>query len=410
MRIGEVAKRSGVSARMLRHYESLGLIDPSARTSSGYREYSADDIGRIFHIEGLRKLGMSLTEVGEVLADSDFDPRRLIADLIAQSRDRISAEDRLLHHLEQIDRLEHSDGESLLWTIDLMRSLESGDVIQRHKAALGSGVDGGVPIESLSAAVLSESVLNAAGAMRWALIQAGPEAVGHLAAGLDQDSVDVRRNAIRALDEIRRNTSWAELGGSAQTTILGALRRGLADPDEEVRGIAALALGQLDDPTAVPVLLAMAMDGPKDIEAAEALAAFVVAAGDGRGANDGVRARARASARARAGASAGSGLGPDAGAGAGDTEQPGTTDKSFRSVSAEIMTELRLRARSERSAERFRVLQVLLEVPGDEADAFIAELAADAQPEVAATATAALRRRGSGHLGDPDSGSPHSGA
>lgn len=397
MRIGEVAKRSGVSARMLRHYESVGLIDPSARTSSGYREYSAEDIGRIFHIEGLRKLGMSLTEVGEVLADSNFDPRQLIADLITQSRDRISAENRLLRHLEQIDRLEHSDGESLLWTIDLMRSLESGDVIQRHKAALGSGVDGSVPIESLSAAVLSESVLNAAGAMRWALAQSGPEAVGHLAAGLDQEAVDVRRNAMRALDEIRRNSSWPELGASARTTILDALGRGIADPDAEVRGIAALALGQLDEPIAVPVLLEMAMEGPKDIEAAEALAAFIVAAGDGGGSSDGAEGDGPG------------GTDTPGSAGAGLAGGQGCAETGLRSVSKGIMTELRLRARSERSDERFRVLQVLLEVPGEDADDFIAELAGDAQPEVAATAVAALRRRGPGHLGEPGSGSPHSG-
>ncbi|CAM5381565.1 MerR family transcriptional regulator OS=Streptomyces cyaneofuscatus OX=66883 GN=G3I52_07945 PE=4 SV=1 [Streptomyces cyaneofuscatus] len=47
----EVARRSGVSARMLRHDQSLGLVHPSGRTGSGYLEYSEEDIRRIFRID-----------------------------------------------------------------------------------------------------------------------------------------------------------------------------------------------------------------------------------------------------------------------------------------------------------------------------------------------------------------------
>lgn len=348
MLIGEVAKRSGVSARMLRHYESLGLIDPSQRTSNGYREYSATDIGRIFHIEGLRKLGMSLAEIGSLLSDPEFDPSRLIGDLIETSQRRIAVETELLDHLEQIDRLHHGDGEALLLTIDLLRSLESGDVIQRHKAALGSGVDGAVPVESLSAAVLNEPVLNAAGAMRWALAQSGPEAVRYLATGMEDLSVDVRRNALQALDEIRRNTPKAELGATGEATITAALHSGLGDTDLEVRSNSALSLGQMRDPAAVSDLLEIAMDGPKDIEAAEALAAFVTEA---------------------------------------------STDGQSAEVSMRIMSDLRRYALSPEAAVRFRVLQVLIELPDNEVDDFIAELCTDESLEIAATATATLNRR-----------------
>ncbi|MFF0226229.1 MerR family transcriptional regulator [Streptomyces sp. NPDC004629] len=103
MLIGEVSKRSGVSARMLRHYESLGLVRPSGRTGSGYREYSAKDIRRIFHIESLRSLGLSLRDIGRALDDPGFTPSALVGDLIRQTSDRIAAETELLTRLRRID-------------------------------------------------------------------------------------------------------------------------------------------------------------------------------------------------------------------------------------------------------------------------------------------------------------------
>ena len=50
MLIGEVARRSGVSSRMLRHYDTLGLVRPTGRTTGGYREYSDADIERLLHV------------------------------------------------------------------------------------------------------------------------------------------------------------------------------------------------------------------------------------------------------------------------------------------------------------------------------------------------------------------------
>jgi len=49
---------------MLRHYDSLGLVRPTGRTGAGYREYSSADIRRIFQIESLRSLGLSLRAAG----------------------------------------------------------------------------------------------------------------------------------------------------------------------------------------------------------------------------------------------------------------------------------------------------------------------------------------------------------
>lgn len=359
MRIGEVSRRSGVSARMLRHYESLGLVTPSARGANGYREYSPSDIGRIFHIEGLRRLGLSLPEVGRLLAEPGFDASALVTDLIAAAHERIETERRLLDRLEEIRRLGRTDGESLLGAIDLMRSLESRDVIQRHKAALGSGVDGSVPVESLSRAVLDEAVPNAAGAMRWALAQVGTDAVEPLSVGLRSTDPAVRRNAIRALDEIRRTASADDVA-----VVTTSMREALDDDDLEVRTVAALALGDLRDPVAVPTLLEIAMGDEKDIDAAEALAGYLTGAPSQHGAQEPA----------------------DDGAG----ESGGGADDS---VGALIMAELRSRLTSPEAHVRFRVLQVLIEIPGPEAEELLTELAEDEEREVARTAEAALRRR-----------------
>ena len=382
MRIGEVSRRSGVSARMLRHYETLGLVTPSARGSNGYREYSPSDIGRIFHIEGLRRLGLSLPEVGRLLAEPGFDASALVTDLIAAAHERIETERRLLERLEEIRGLGRSDGESLLGTIDLMRSLESRDVIQRHKAALGSGVALGVPVESLSRAVLDEAVPNAAGAMRWALAQVGTDAVEPLSTGLRSAEPAVRRNAIRALDEIRRTASADDV--AVATAVAVHMREALRDDDLEVMTVAALALGDMRDPVAVPILLEVAMSDEKDIDAAEALAGYFAEVPPAGGANAPSRDEVEVPV---------DGVEVPVVDGAGAATGEDTGEPTGDSVGASIMAALRERLRSSDAHVRFRVLQVLIEIPDPQAEALLTGLTHDAEQETAETAKAALRRR-----------------
>ncbi|MFD7018732.1 MerR family transcriptional regulator [Streptomyces sp. NPDC059161] len=264
MLIGEVARRSGVSARMLRHYESLGLVRPSGRTGSGYREYSGQDIRRIFHIESLRSLGLSLREIGRALDDPGFTPSALVGDLIHQTRERIAAETELLTRLRRIDAAEPAGWEDVLQVVALLQALGSKSADARQSAAL-SPVAVTVPVEALVEAALSETEPNVAGALRWALARSGDGGPALLAEGLGSPVAAVRERAVQSLAEMP--------GGEAAAL----LRDALASPDAVVRGHAALALGTRGVAEAVPTLIDMIVEGRNDTDAADALS---VLAGD----------------------------------------------------------------------------------------------------------------------------------
>ncbi len=72
MRIGDLARRAEVTPRTLRYYESLGLLQPAARRSGGFRLYDEAAVRRLAHIRQLKELlGFSLDEVREILRSED---------------------------------------------------------------------------------------------------------------------------------------------------------------------------------------------------------------------------------------------------------------------------------------------------------------------------------------------------
>ncbi|WP_371601852.1 MerR family transcriptional regulator [Streptomyces sp. NBC_01220] len=332
MLIGEVAQRSGVSARMLRHYESLGLVRPFGRTGSGYREYSGEDIRRIFHIESLRSLGLSLREVGRALDDPGFTPSELVGDLIRQTHERIEAETELLTRLRRIDAADPAGWEGVLHVVALLQALGSKSPGARQRAALTSGDDVPVPVEALVEAALSEADTNVAGALRWALARSGDGVPGLLARGLGSPVAAVRERAVRSL---------AEMPGDEATS---ELRHALVNADIVVRGHAALALGTRGETEAVPILIAMIVDGRNDTDAADALSVLA-------------------------------------------------TDSAMADG---IATELvgRLAHDATGAPARGRLTQALAAVPGTAASSALVELSRDGDRAVALTATYLLRLRG----------------
>ena len=260
MLIGEVSRRAGISARMLRHYDAVGLVSPTGRTEGGYRQYSPADIQRLFHVESLRSLGLSLRDLRRALDEPGFAPSRLLAELVANTEERIAREDELLRRLRHVEDGGPAEWTDVLRIVSLMRGLASDDASRRQQSALSAVDDAAPPGRLLAEAVLAEADPHVAGALRWALQRSDDDALRVLGPALDSPEAETRRRAVTAVAELD--------GDEAAALLTGAL----SDPDPDVRGHAALALGARGDAGAVPALIGMVVAGDHDVESAEALA------------------------------------------------------------------------------------------------------------------------------------------
>jgi DNA-binding transcriptional MerR regulator len=129
--IGQLARRTGVSVRALRHYDEIELLSPAGRTDSGYRWYAAEDIARLHRIKALRQMGFTLTEIRNVLEQSAVSPRELVEDHLRQLREHMALEQRLCERLQALARrlssAESISSEEFLDVIEVMNMVEKNE-------------------------------------------------------------------------------------------------------------------------------------------------------------------------------------------------------------------------------------------------------------------------------------------
>jgi DNA-binding transcriptional MerR regulator len=128
MKVGDLAKRTGLSVRTLHYYDEIGLLQPRDITSSGHRVYGAGELARLQRIKSLRQLGFSLDEIRACLDAPEFSAHRVIELHIKRLREQIGEQERLVSVLETLDASfvagAIASPDELIRAIESMTSLE----------------------------------------------------------------------------------------------------------------------------------------------------------------------------------------------------------------------------------------------------------------------------------------------
>jgi DNA-binding transcriptional MerR regulator len=128
LKVGELARRTGLTVRTLHHWDEIGLVRPSLRTEAGHRLYSAGDVARLQQVVSLRQLGFSLDEIRNCLERSGFSPLEVIRLHAARLREQIHQERQLCERLDALAAQFESAGEisaeEFLQTIEVMTMIE----------------------------------------------------------------------------------------------------------------------------------------------------------------------------------------------------------------------------------------------------------------------------------------------
>lgn len=101
MKIGDVARRSGVPAKNIRYYEEVGLLDPPARGNNGYRRYTERDVEILRFVRRARRLGFPVADVGGLLA-LWLDRNRASAEVKALAQRHVEGVERRIRELEEV--------------------------------------------------------------------------------------------------------------------------------------------------------------------------------------------------------------------------------------------------------------------------------------------------------------------
>jgi MerR family transcriptional regulator, copper efflux regulator len=132
--IGEAAARSGVSAKMVRHYESLGLLPAVNRTESGYRQYGEREVHTLRFIKRSRDLGFSMAEIAELLKlwqnhrRSSAEVRRIATRHVEDLNARMAEMEAMRRTLETLIHCCHGDSRP---DCPILDELEGGAALSR---------------------------------------------------------------------------------------------------------------------------------------------------------------------------------------------------------------------------------------------------------------------------------------
>ncbi|MEJ2542324.1 MAG: MerR family transcriptional regulator [Gemmatimonadota bacterium] len=131
LKVGALARMTGLTVRALHHYEEVGLLAPADRTRAGHRLYGTAQVRRLHQITSLRQLGLSLDEIARLLDDPAQTLEATLDRQLEGLRERIREEEALCRQLESL-RSRLADGAEGVTVEELTRSLNQTVRIESH--------------------------------------------------------------------------------------------------------------------------------------------------------------------------------------------------------------------------------------------------------------------------------------
>lgn len=134
LKVGELAALANLTVRTLHHYDSIGLLRPSARSDAGYRLYDRDDVARLHRIQALRAFGMSLADIGLTLDSEAGSPLAIVDRQLEALEVRMAQARRLRDQLLRVRAELASGGTPSLstWLTTLENTMDMRNVYERY--------------------------------------------------------------------------------------------------------------------------------------------------------------------------------------------------------------------------------------------------------------------------------------
>lgn len=133
MKVGELARRTGITVRTLRFYDEIGLVQPLGRTSGGHRLYGPREVERLQQVTSLRSLGLPLDEIREMLDDGGVSLLEVVELHADRLRQQIDATRRIIGRLTDIANALRANGQ--VDVIELIEMMEAMNMAEKYYSA-----------------------------------------------------------------------------------------------------------------------------------------------------------------------------------------------------------------------------------------------------------------------------------